>query len=70
MSAPSIMKCTGHSSYKTMQPYIDSESSSQTREMQKWNTNPCKQKIIDYLNMANEEDLQSLLDFINKKEVI
>jgi hypothetical protein len=38
--------------------------------MQKWNTNPCKQKIIDYLNMANEEDLQSLLDFINKKEVI
>ena len=70
MSAPSIMKCTGHSSYKTMQPYIDSESSSQTREMQKWNTNPYKQKIINYLNGANDEDLQRLLDFINKKDVI
>ena len=53
-----------------MQPYIDSESSSQTREMQKWNTNPCKQKIINYLNGANDEDLQRLLDFINKKDVI
>ena len=70
MSAPSIMKCTGHSSYKTMQPYIDSEASSQTREMQKWNTNPCKQKIINYLNGANDEDLQRLLDFINKKDII
>lgn len=70
MSAPAIMKCTGHSSYKTMQPYIDSESSSQTREMEKWNTNPNKQQIINYLNGANDEDLQRLLDFINKKDVI
>ena len=53
-----------------MQPYIDSESSSQTREMQKWNTNPCKQKIINYLNGASDEDLQRLLDFINKRDVI
>ena len=70
MTAPAIMKCTGHRSYKTMQPYIDSESSSQKREMEKWNTNPCKRQIINYLNKASEEDLQSLLDFINKREAI
>lgn len=69
--AETVMKCTGHKSYNTMKPYIETAIETQTVQMDKWNRNQYRSQIINLLEDANEALLkQILLDVqqkINKK---
>lgn len=59
-----VMKATGHKTYKTMQPYIDSTTETQVIEMEKWNRNQYKSKVILALNHLSEEQLKAVLSHI------
>lgn len=59
-----VMKATGHKGYKTMQPYIDTATETQTIEMEKWNRNQYRSKIILALDRLSEEQLQEVQKFI------
>ena len=60
-----VMKATGHKGYKTMQPYIDTATETQTIEMEKWNRNQYRAKIITAIDTMTEEQLKNLLDIIS-----
>ena len=60
-----VMKCTGHSSYEAMKPYIDIASSTTQEQMEKWNINSIKhivQKKVDSLTTEQLEQLNQFLD--------
>lgn len=61
-----VMKATGHSSYKTMQPYIETASETQDIEMEKWNSNQYRSDIISSLDRLSEADLKKVQEFIKK----
>ena len=65
--AETVMKCTGHKSYNTMKPYIETAIETQTLEMEKWNKNQYRSKIINLLDDANEDFLKKLLEDIQIK---
>lgn len=58
------MKCTGHKSYNTMKPYIETTTETAALEMEKWNKNQYRSKIIGLLDEASEEYLKKLLSEI------
>lgn len=57
-----VMKATGHKTYKTMQPYIDTATETQTLEMEKWNKNQYRSQIITLLDTFSEDKLKLALD--------
>lgn len=59
-----VMKATGHKTYKTMQPYIDTATETQSLEMEKWNKNQYRSQIISLLDTFNEEQLKTILEKI------
>ena len=59
--AETVMKCTGHKSYNTMKPYIETATETQALEMEKWNKNQYRSQIINLLNDANEASLKKWL---------
>ena len=59
--AETVMKCTGHKSYNTMKPYIETATETQALEMEKWNKNQYRSQIINLLNTANEDSLKNWL---------
>jgi integrase len=59
--AETVMKCTGHKSYNTMKPYIETATETQALEMEKWNKNQYRSQIINLLNTANEDSLRNWL---------
>ena len=59
--AETVMKCTGHKSYNTMKPYIETATETQALEMEKWNKNQYRSQIINLLNNANEASLRKWL---------
>ena len=59
--AETVMKCTGHKSYNTMKPYIETATETQALEMEKWNKNQYRSQIINYLNNADEASLKKWL---------
>lgn len=61
-----VMKCTGHTGYATMKPYIDTATETQAVEMEKWNRNQYKSQIISILDKAKESELEKLLDIATK----
>lgn len=65
-----VMKCTGHSDYETMKPYIEIASETQSVQMEKWNSTQYKSQIITLLEDASEDDLKDILDVIKKKVVM
>ena len=65
--AETVMKCTGHKNYNTMKPYIETAIESQALEMEKWNTNQYRSKIINILNDADEETLIKAYKYIKNK---
>lgn len=67
--AETVMKCTGHKSYNTMKPYIETATETQALEMEKWNKNQYRSKIISLLADADEEFLKSLLVELQEKMV-
>lgn len=52
-----VMKATGHKGYKTMQPYIDTATETQTLEMEKWNKTQYRSQIITLLDQMDEAKL-------------
>lgn len=62
-----VMKCTGHSDYKTMKPYIETITETQVMEMEKWNRNRYRSQIIMMLDGRSEEDLKSILYVLRKE---
>lgn len=65
--AETVMKCTGHKSYNTMKPYIETATETAALEMEKWNKNQYRSKIINLLDEADEDFLKSLLRDIQEK---
>ncbi len=65
--AETVMKCTGHKSYNTMKPYIETATETVALEMEKWNKNQYRSKIINLLDDADEEFLKILLRDIQEK---
>lgn len=59
--AETVMKCTGHKSYNTMKPYIETATETQALEMEKWNKNQYRSQIINLLNNADETSLKKWL---------
>ena len=55
------MKCTGHKSYNTMKPYIETATETQALEMEKWNKNRYRSQIINLINNADEHSLKKWL---------
>ena len=49
-----VMKCTGHKSYNTMKPYIETATETAALEMEKWNKNQYRSKIINLLDDVDE----------------
>ena len=64
--AETVMKCTGHKSYSTMKPYIDTAEETLALEMEKWNKNQYRSKIINMLDMHDEKFLMKILKYIQK----
>ena len=62
--AETVMKCTGHKSYNTMKPYIETATETQALEMEKWNKNQYRSQIINLLNNADEATLKKWLHTI------
>lgn len=68
--AQTVMKCTGHSSYNTMKPYIETASKTQEIEMEKWNNkkdDSPRSKLITLLENANDEQIAAILKVFAKK---
>lgn len=65
--AETVMKCTGHKSYNTMKPYIETATETQALQMEKWNKNQYRSKIINLLDGVDEEFLKELLEDIQIK---
>lgn len=59
--AETVMKCTGHKNYNTMKPYIETAIETQALQMEKWNKNQYRSKIINMLDEADEDFLKELL---------
>ena len=66
--AETVMKCTGHKSYNTMKPYIETATETQALEMEKWNRNQYRSKIINLLDSSDEGFLKNLLRYIQEKK--
>lgn len=65
--AETVMKCTGHKSYNTMKPYIETATETTVLEMEKWNKNQYRSKIIHLLDDCDEETLKQILAEIQEK---
>ena len=59
-----VMKCTGHSGYATMKPYIETATETQVIEMEKCNKSHYRSQIIDMLDKAKEGQLKFILDAV------
>ena len=65
-----VMKCTGHTGYATMKPYIDTATETQAVEMEKWNVNQYRSQIVSLLDKANEKELEDIFYYIQKRLVV
>ncbi len=66
--AETVMKCTGHRSYNSMRPYIETSTETQALQMEKWNKNQYKSKIINLLEDEDENFLKDILSYIQDKQ--
>ncbi len=55
-----VMKCTGHACYNTMKPYIETATETQALEMERWNLNQYRSRIINLLSQRSEEELKEI----------
>lgn len=62
-----VMKATGHKGYKTMQPYIDTATETQTLEMERWNKNQFRSQIITHLDSMTENELSLISQLLQNK---
>ena len=62
-----VMKCTGHSKYENMKPYIDVADEAVAKEMGLWETTEIKREIIKRLDTADETVLKKVLSLLKKQ---
>ena len=63
ISPQTVMKCTGHSDYDTMKPYIETTTETQALEMERWNRSKCRSEIIKLMDGMDESKLEEVRDF-------
>ena len=56
-----VMKCTGHSDFRAMRPYIEVADETTARELAKWNLQAKKVEIDTLLENTSEDKLNQLL---------
>ena len=56
-----VMKCTGHSDFRAMRPYIEVADETTARELAKWNLQAKKVEIETLLENTSEDKLNQLL---------
>lgn len=61
-----VMKCTGHSKYENMKPYIEIADEAVAKEMALWETSEIKREIIKYLDSADETVLKKVLKLLKQ----
>lgn len=61
------MKCTGHKNNNTMKPYVETATETQALQMEKWNKNQYRSKIINLLDEVSEDFLKEILGGIQSK---
>lgn len=61
-----VMKCTGHSKYENMKPYIEVADEAVAKEMARWETSEIKREIIKYLDSADESVLKKVLKLLKQ----
>lgn len=49
-----------------MTAYVGTVNSTVKKELKKWSTKPVRQRIDALLDMATEEQLQTVLDLVNE----
>lgn len=65
-----VMKCTGHTGYGTMKPYVATATETQVVEMDKWNKSQYKSQIISLLGKATDKQIQKILEEVKKIVII
>lgn len=66
ITAEVVMKCTGHTDYKTMKPYIATITETQTKQIEKWNISQYRSIINERLDSCSKEDLIKIMAAIDK----
>ncbi len=61
-----VMKCTGHSCYEHMKPYIDVADEAVAKEMGLWETTEIKREIINRLDHVSEQVLKKVLKILKQ----
>ena len=59
-----VMKCTGHSDYRAMRPYIEVADETTARELAKWDLQSKKVEIGTLLEKVSEEKLDEVLKLL------
>ena len=59
-----VMKCTGHSDYRAMRPYIEVADETTARELAKWELQSKKVEIGILLEKVSEEKLDKVLKLL------
>ena len=59
-----VMKCTGHSDFRAMRPYIEVADETTARELSKWNLQAKKVEIGILLEKASEDKLNQVLKLL------
>lgn len=57
---PTVMACTGHSTYEAMKPYIDVANATQRTELAKWNKRDERSDLKAALDEATDEQLEAI----------
>lgn len=65
-----VMRCTGHKSYNTMKPYIDTATETQALWMEKWNRSQYRSQIITELDKCSEAELQQILSYAKSLKAV
>lgn len=66
ISPTTVMKCTGHSCYENMKPYIDVADEAVAKEMGLWETTAIKREIINRLDTVGEDVLNEVLQLLKR----
>ena len=66
MAPTMVMKCTGHSCYEHMKPYIDIADDAVAKEMSLWETTELKREIMNLLDKASDSALKKALKILKK----
>lgn len=59
-----VMKCTGHSDFRAMRPYVEVTDETTVRELAKWNLQSKKVEIDILFDKANEEKLDEVIKLL------